>query len=63
LEAELQELKDAYAECLGDYVEASILSTLWLRIKALTSLYLNQTLDYSIVKTALFNQEKATIIV
>lgn len=35
LEAELQELEDAYAECLGDNVDARTLSTLWLRIKAL----------------------------
>lgn len=34
-EAELQELENTYAECLGDDVDAKTLTMLWLRIKAL----------------------------
>jgi hypothetical protein len=35
LEAELRELEDAYAECLGDNVDAKTLDMLWLRIKTI----------------------------
>jgi hypothetical protein len=33
MEEELQNLEDAYAECLGDNVDAQTLTNLWLRIK------------------------------
>jgi hypothetical protein len=33
LKSELQELEDAYAECLGDEVDAKTLNMLWSRIK------------------------------
>lgn len=32
---ELQELEDAYAECMSDEVDGATLRMLWLRIKAL----------------------------
>jgi hypothetical protein len=35
LQKELQELEDAYAECLADNVDLSTLRVLYLRIKAL----------------------------
>lgn len=35
LEIELQHLEDAYAECLGDAVDAKTLTSLWSRIKAI----------------------------
>lgn len=35
LESELQNLEDAYAECLGDNVDAKTLTFLWSRIKAI----------------------------
>ena len=35
LEKELQDLEDAYAECLGDDVDEKTLANLWLRIKAI----------------------------
>lgn len=43
LEAELQELEDIYAECLGDDVDAKTLSQLWTKIKAIkVQIALNQ---------------------
>ncbi|MCU7547491.1 hypothetical protein OCK74_00115 [Chitinophagaceae bacterium LB-8] len=43
LEAKLRELEDAYAECLGDNVDAHTLTMLWSRIKAIKmKLALNQ---------------------
>lgn len=35
LEREIQELEDAYAECLADEVDQETLLLIWLRIKAL----------------------------
>jgi hypothetical protein len=35
LEAELHELEDTYAQCLGDDVDAKTLTQLWMRIKAI----------------------------
>lgn len=35
LEAELHELEDTYAQCLGDDMDAQTLTQLWVRIKAI----------------------------